>query len=562
MTREHWLRGHREADESDWRQPARELDVDIDTARTLYEYAMHVALDDRRRAEPLYRSALHAVARAGSPSEVERVVGRMTRVMYEASPGKYWTNQQLAAAGLGKWTRVQIETTRDSAALPGYADVQAAMSSLLGSSLPAPGAVTPRTAPDPRDAGPPDNVAGPGTPSAWLPDARAPGVPTGPAPQRAAALLFRSQAEPAEDSAVDHPAVAAALARRGAGEQLPETLRREMEAKLGAELGGVRVHTDAIAAAAARAVGARAFTVGHDIFFAEGAFDLRSTRGRELLAHELTHVVQVQHGRVAEPAAGQTRISDPHEAMELEAEQVARRVAQSSSEPPEPDTERSQVWRTIWGRPRAPRAPAPVIRAPRSSGALFRAPEPVEEGPLRIPPGGLPVDEIGIVAWDGKPSLRLRTAPSTAENNIIASLAFNTRVQVMQRFPGNWLLVTTRDGKTGFCAQQHVWYPPERKPPEANARLHRVARGEHAQAIHIARHYYGHIVEPSRVEPSRADLRFYVSVLGAMNQLPVPDEGDGWKTVQFEPDDLIWIPSIAFARSLWGTSEIPRKAAS
>ncbi len=513
MTREQWLRGHREAEEFDWQQPARELDVDVATARTLYEYAMHVALDDRWRAEPLYRSALHAVARDGSRSEFERVVGRMSRVMYEASPGKYWTNQQLAAAGPGKWTRAQIETTRDSAALPGYDDVQTAMSSLLGSAPPA--------------------------------------VPADPVPPRPAALLFRSQAEPAEAHAVDLPAVAAALARRGAGEQLPEALRREMESKLGAELGGVRVHTDAIAAAAARAIGARAFTVGHDIFFAQGAFDLRSTSGRELLAHELTHVVQLQHGRVSEPAAGQTRISDPHDAMEIEAEQVARRVAQSSSGPAEPDrapgTELSQARRTVWGRPRTPQAPAPApaIRQPRSSAALLRAPEPIEEGPLRIPPGGLPVEQTGIVAWDGKQPLRLRTSPSTAENNIIANLPFNTRVQVMQCFADHWLLITTRDGKTGFCAQQHVWYPPERKPPEPNARLHRVERGERARAIHIARHYYGELADELGI-----DLRCYVRALGTMNRLLVPEAGDGWETVQFEADDVIWSPSTAFARSL------------
>jgi hypothetical protein len=58
----------------------------------------------------------------------------------------------------------------------------------------------------------------------------------------------------------------------------------------------VRVHTDARAAASARAVNARAYTVGHDVVFGAGAYAPRSGRGVRLLAHELAHVVQ-QGGR-------------------------------------------------------------------------------------------------------------------------------------------------------------------------------------------------------------------------------------------------------------------------
>ena len=47
---------------------------------------------------------------------------------------------------------------------------------------------------------------------------------------------------------------------------------------------------------AAAPFGARAFTIGPDIFFRERAYDPDSDRGLALLAHELTHVVQ-QGGR-------------------------------------------------------------------------------------------------------------------------------------------------------------------------------------------------------------------------------------------------------------------------
>jgi hypothetical protein len=54
----------------------------------------------------------------------------------------------------------------------------------------------------------------------------------------------------------------------------------------------VRIHTDQRAAQSAREVGAAAYTVGHDIVFGSGQFAPDTERGRALLAHELTHVVQ------------------------------------------------------------------------------------------------------------------------------------------------------------------------------------------------------------------------------------------------------------------------------
>jgi hypothetical protein len=58
------------------------------------------------------------------------------------------------------------------------------------------------------------------------------------------------------------------------------------------DLSHVRVHTDDRAAAAARAVNAHAFTVGHDVVFGKGEYAPNTGHGARLLAHELTHVVQ------------------------------------------------------------------------------------------------------------------------------------------------------------------------------------------------------------------------------------------------------------------------------
>lgn len=89
------------------------------------------------------------------------------------------------------------------------------------------------------------------------------------------------------------PGVAARIdSLRGRGGPLPTSERAFFEARFGRDFGNVRVHTDANAAEAARAVNARAFTMGRDVVFGRGAFAPGTRAGRTLLAHELTHVVQ------------------------------------------------------------------------------------------------------------------------------------------------------------------------------------------------------------------------------------------------------------------------------
>jgi hypothetical protein len=56
----------------------------------------------------------------------------------------------------------------------------------------------------------------------------------------------------------------------------------------------VRLHTDSNAAKSARALNAKAYTVGDDIVFSDGQYSAETSAGRELIAHELTHVVQAR----------------------------------------------------------------------------------------------------------------------------------------------------------------------------------------------------------------------------------------------------------------------------
>lgn len=76
------------------------------------------------------------------------------------------------------------------------------------------------------------------------------------------------------------------------GNPLPTPVRRFMEPRFGANFGNVRVHTNQAAAKQSAQISANAFTVGENIFFGQDKFEPHSTRGRELIAHELTHTIQ------------------------------------------------------------------------------------------------------------------------------------------------------------------------------------------------------------------------------------------------------------------------------
>jgi hypothetical protein len=78
----------------------------------------------------------------------------------------------------------------------------------------------------------------------------------------------------------------------GGGRPLEDPARTFMEARFGRDFTAVRIHADGEAAASARALNARAYTLGRDIVFASGEYLPESGEGRRLLAHELAHVVQ------------------------------------------------------------------------------------------------------------------------------------------------------------------------------------------------------------------------------------------------------------------------------
>ena len=98
-------------------------------------------------------------------------------------------------------------------------------------------------------------------------------------------------------TSVETPEVSQAVestihAQRGGGQPLPASSRDFFGPRIGADFSGVRVHTGAGADHLNRQLNARAFTTGQDIFFRRGEYNPSGSKGQELLAHELTHVVQ------------------------------------------------------------------------------------------------------------------------------------------------------------------------------------------------------------------------------------------------------------------------------
>lgn len=117
---------------------------------------------------------------------------------------------------------------------------------------------------------------------------------------------------------------AAIQQQRGGGQALPDATRHSMEQAIGADFSRVRVHSDAQADRLNRSIQARAFTTGQDIFMRQGEYRPQARSGQELLAHELTHVVQqlgaVQPRTQVPPAPHQVRMGQTSNASSIQRE--------------------------------------------------------------------------------------------------------------------------------------------------------------------------------------------------------------------------------------------------
>lgn len=130
-----------------------------------------------------------------------------------------------------------------------------------------------------------------------------------------------SEGEQAQDMTAIERSIDSA---RGGGHGMDHGTRARMEAAFGADFSDVRIHTDAKSDSLNRSLAARAFTTGRDVFFRHGEYSPGSSSGRELLAHELTHVVQ-QNG---DGLQRKMTVSEPGDPYEVEADQMASAVIQ------------------------------------------------------------------------------------------------------------------------------------------------------------------------------------------------------------------------------------------
>ncbi|WP_199229407.1 DUF4157 domain-containing protein [Azospirillum sp. TSO22-1] len=114
----------------------------------------------------------------------------------------------------------------------------------------------------------------------------------------------------------------------GGGRPLPDGVRQKMETFFKADFSDVRVHVGS----EAPSIGALAFTLGSNLYFAPGQYNPETSHGQQLLGHELTHVLQQRAGRVRNPfGSGIAVVQDP--SLEAEADRMGMRAASHFTPP-------------------------------------------------------------------------------------------------------------------------------------------------------------------------------------------------------------------------------------
>ena len=176
----------------------------------------------------------------------------------------------------------------------------------------------------------------------------------------ATARLIEAQRQQHGDSEpVQRSAVPDVL--RSPGRPLDAGLRQEMQARLGADLSDVRLHTDTAAQRSAAEIGARAYTSGNHVVTGTPHVDKRT------LAHELTHVLQQRQGPVAGTDRGDgLAVSDPADRFERAAEANASAVM--SRPVPLQRADEAQATTTVHGT--SPIQRDPGDRTDRAGGEI------------------------------------------------------------------------------------------------------------------------------------------------------------------------------------------------
>jgi hypothetical protein len=121
------------------------------------------------------------------------------------------------------------------------------------------------------------------------------GATTCPSCQKKNSLLQRKAGQ-GNSSPEKHHSTEDFISGFGAGRLLDSGTRDFFEQRFAADLTNVRVHVDNHAAELAQSINALAYTLGRDVVFAPGQYAPETYQGRRLIAHELAHVLQQNHG--------------------------------------------------------------------------------------------------------------------------------------------------------------------------------------------------------------------------------------------------------------------------
>ena len=143
------------------------------------------------------------------------------------------------------------------------------------------------------------------------------------------AIQRREAASSAEGGELDADLQSEIESARGGGHPLDRATGTLVGGALGADFSGVKVHTDARAERLNRSLNASAFTLGRDIFVGKNNYNPASRAGKQLLAHELTHVVQ-QGGVSSNRVQTKLQVGPARDRYEDEADRVAGAIMAAS----------------------------------------------------------------------------------------------------------------------------------------------------------------------------------------------------------------------------------------
>ncbi|MGP1383376.1 MAG: eCIS core domain-containing protein [Thainema sp.] len=157
---------------------------------------------------------------------------------------------------------------------------------------------------------------------------------------------------------------------RGGGQSLAPNFQAQIGQAMGADFSGVKIHTDAQADQLSRSMSARAFTTGQDVFFKEGEYQPQSRSGQELIAHELTHVVQQNDSEIRTQEIIQRTGGGDGEEKKV----VAQGPPLAAAPPPPPPLRQNQKLTT--------KGTKSELKLPKSRNYKEK---PVEKSELRLP---------------------------------------------------------------------------------------------------------------------------------------------------------------------------------